>query len=248
MRASACARAAGADTTETFIKVAEAYATLSNEKTRAAYDATRRARASSSFSSSSSSSSSSGPGYTFRFSLADAFDVLERFLRSHAALAPLAGGYALARARLERWPGFHVPLPELLAGERATLHDAIGLVDWPALARQARRALAGTFEKDDGSLDWTKVAKATGAGVTAIAAALDAADDGNRTRTLVSWGGALLSTLRRFSARDGAAGERARAEDEREARRERADGDGDGQRQGGSRWSRAGGAGGPDEL
>ena len=67
----------------------------------------------------------------------------------------------------------------------------------PALASSAKDALQRTFEREDGSVDWLKVAAAGTAGVTAIASALDATDDGNRTATIFSLGSVTVSDYTR---------------------------------------------------
>ena len=194
-----------ADTTERFIKVSEAYATLSDGAKRARYDASQKWQWPGGGSGSSSHGTGSSHGaaeaFAFSFSLADAFDVLEKFLRSYPALQQLADSYLMARQTLEKWPGFKKPLPELLANGGALLQDAFDAVDWTAVAGFAKRALVKNFEREDGSVHWGKVAAAAGAGFTAVAAALDANDDGNRTQTIFSMGETLLGALNMFAGK-----------------------------------------------
>ena len=200
-----------ADTTERFIKVSEAYATLSNARKRERYDAAQQRQqwwrpqpSRGSSGGSEGGGRGGGSGFQFTFSLADALDVLEKHLRSQPALRPLVASYAVARKALERWPGFRMPLPQLLASG-ALLASAVDLVDWSAIGSHAKKALARSFEHEDGSVDWGRVAVATGAGVTALAAALDATDEGNRTQQLLSWGGKLLGVVQRAAQEPGAA-------------------------------------------
>ena len=227
--------------TARFIRICEAYEVLSNADKRAAYDA--KLRSSWSSSSRGGAGGVGGTDYSFSFSLKDAFEVLERFLGAHLSSSTALGGrYMLAKAALSAWPGFTMPLPELL--QSSLLRQALDIVDWSAVGMAAKKALTSAFvrarpskrtwpaqgpqpipeqppkrtrhdtrgpqpipesspcppvslcqEKEDGSLDWAKVATAGAAGAALVASALDAADDGNRTAVLGSLAAKALSWL-----------------------------------------------------
>jgi len=179
-----------AGSTARFIRISEAYEVLSNPEKRAVYDVKLRRGAG------SGPSSSSGAPYQFTFSLKDAFAIFERFV---AAKLPTALGqrYKLAVLALSQWEGFQMPLPKLLQSN--LLRTALDQVDWSALRNAAMDGLQKAFEKEDGSVDWLRVAGATAVGVSAVASALDAVDDGNRTEGLksiaakgLSWASRLL--------------------------------------------------------
>lgn len=103
-----------ADSTARFIKVSEAYETLSNARKRAAYDSKLK---------SGSWFRRKHPGdrtqpddgetfsFQFSFSLADALSVLEKFIEGSEALQPLATPYRVLKASLHSWEGFKVCTP-----------------------------------------------------------------------------------------------------------------------------------------
>jgi hypothetical protein len=66
--------------------------------------------------------------------------------------------------------------------------------------RSKRSTLRRAFGTDDGGVNWLKVAGASAAGATAVASALDAIDDGNRTATLLEIGSKALSWLHKAGA------------------------------------------------
>jgi curved DNA-binding protein CbpA len=195
-----------ADSTARFIKVSEAYETLSNAKKREAYDAKLKANTAW-FRRRGGSGAGAGAGgqgaapeaesfsFQFSFSLADALSVLEKFIEGNDALQPLATPYRVLKASLHSWEGFTTPLPELLAS--GALAKAFQQVDWAALGATlgdaATRAIKSNFENDDGSIQWGKVAATGAIAATTLAAALDAADDGNRTSDLLKIGSNLLN-------------------------------------------------------
>ena len=186
-------RSSFADGTARFIRVSEAYATLSNPTKRVRYDATLGKR------------KDAGSGFRYSFSLKDALDVLELYMKG--SLGP---NYALARAALQRWPGFEMPLPELIASG-ALVSAAAEMVDWAALGSAAKQALQQTFTHEDGSMNWAKVGAAAAAGSVAVASALDSTDDGNRTATLLDLGGKALSWLANVMDGGGRGGGRGRS-------------------------------------
>jgi curved DNA-binding protein CbpA len=192
-----------ADSTARFIRLAEAYEVLSKADKRAAYD--RKLRFHSSARPSPPSSPSAGrkahadtDEYAFTFSLRDALEIFERFVLVRLP-DDLKGRYQLAKVALSAWPGFTLPLPTLLQNSEM-FRAAMDLVDWGALGLAAKNALRSAFEDEKGDVDWLKVAGATAAGASVVAAALDASDDGNRTAQLkslaakgLSWLGSVLA-------------------------------------------------------
>ena len=185
------------DSTARFIKVSEAYEVLSSAKKRAEYDA--KLKANRWFGSSrrgGGGGSGSGFGedeasfFKFTYSLKDACAVLERFIDGNDALQPLATPYRVLKASLHAWEGFNMPLPQLLASD--LLAKAFQRVDWIALGNLAGRAIKANFENEDGSIQWGKVAATGAIAATTLAAAMDAADDGNRTSKLLDVGTKLL--------------------------------------------------------
>eukprot|EP00322_Chrysochromulina_rotalis_P031335 CAMPEP_0115854552 /NCGR_PEP_ID=MMETSP0287-20121206/14083_1 /TAXON_ID=412157 /ORGANISM="Chrysochromulina rotalis, Strain UIO044" /LENGTH=204 /DNA_ID=CAMNT_0003308673 /DNA_START=133 /DNA_END=747 /DNA_ORIENTATION=+ len=183
-----------AERTARFIRISEAYETLSNGDLRAVYDAKlRKSRPSFTSHRDYSSGSTGSHTYEFTFSLKDALAILERFMGSQIVESSLGARYALAKAALAAWPGYAKPLPELLRSD--LMRSAIDQVDWAALRATAKQALSNAFENEDGSVDWFKVATAGAAGAAVIARALDATDDGNRTARLTSAAGNAMSWL-----------------------------------------------------
>jgi len=180
------------DSAARFIRISEAYETLSNTLKRAAYDATLQHHWSRGSSGGNENGADQAGAYEFTFSLKDAFSIFELFVTDKFPAA-LGERYTLAKAALSTWAGFELPLPELL--QSGMLRTALDSVDWVALGTSAKGALKRAFESDDGDVDWLKVAGVTAAGVTAVASALDATDDGNRTATLMSYGSKALSWL-----------------------------------------------------
>ena len=198
-----------ADSTARFIRISEAYDTLSSPEKRASYDAMSRRHSYGSHSSGGSGSGSSRGGgggaertnayhpFSFTFSLKDAFATFERFIADKLPGA-LGERYQLAKAALSAWPGFEMPLPELL--QSRIMRETLDSVDWVALGTSAEHALRRAFGTHDGGVDWLKVAGASAAGATAVASALDAIDDGNRTATLLDFGSKALSWLHKAGA------------------------------------------------
>ena len=94
----------------------------------------------------SSSSSASGAdsqfdqGYRFSFSLEQALEVLEKVMEASPTLRPIVPSYRAAKAQLASWPGFRMPLPELLASG-ALLTATAKLIDWEAVGSLAKNAL-----------------------------------------------------------------------------------------------------------
>jgi len=187
-----------AQQTEKFIKVSEAYSVLSNRKRRAEYDASLASQQrwwqqrGSSSSSASGADSQFDQGYRFSFSLEQALEVLEKLMEASPTLRPIVPSYRAAKAQLASWPGFRMPLPELLASG-ALLTATAKLIDWEAVGSLAKNALLQPFERDDGSINWGKMAAVGAAGAAAVAAALDASDDGNRTETMLTFGRKAMS-------------------------------------------------------
>uniref|UniRef100_A0A7S0NVU5 J domain-containing protein n=1 Tax=Calcidiscus leptoporus TaxID=127549 RepID=A0A7S0NVU5_9EUKA len=180
-----------ADSTAQFIKVSESYATLSNAKKRAAYDAQLKSRW---FSDGGRKTKPAGDSaHSFTFSLADALEVLERFLERHEALQPLLLSYRMITDALAHWKGFRMPLPELLSS--GALVAAFSLIDWGSLGEQALHTLKSSFEKEDGSLDWGKLAVTGAMAATTIGAALDVAD-GERVSMLREAGSTVFKWFR----------------------------------------------------
>ena len=84
-----------------------------------------------------------------------------------------------------------MPLPDLL--QSGALLSAFGLIDWAAVGEYATKALRSSFENEDGSVNWGKVAATSALAATTIAAGLDSLDEGNRTSSLLEVGSSLLS-------------------------------------------------------
>ena len=187
-----------------FIRVSEAYETLSNARKRARYDAGRKANFGTNAGRKGKFGANANQDFRFTFSLKDAFEVLEKFM-GDLMPAALRSRYQVAKTALAAWPGYTTPLEELLKSGAlgGALAAALKLVDWEGLGTAAKDTLQKAFEKSDGSVDWLKVAAAGAAGVTAVASALDASDDGNRTATLLSLGGQAASWLAKLAGSGG---------------------------------------------
>ena len=140
-----------ADSTARFIRVSEAYETLSNQRKRAAYDASLRSQPHTAGGGGSGTGGAAGQSaaFKFSFSLKDAFEVLERFMGG--SLPSLGGKYALAKAALAKWPGFTVPLPELLSS--GLLQRTIEQVDWAAIGGAVKGSLQRCAPRERSCVD-----------------------------------------------------------------------------------------------
>lgn len=181
-----------ADTTAAFIKVSEAYSTLSDVVKRREYDQKLR-HTSRQHQQQQQHGSNSGIS-DFHFSLKDAMDVLASMLdrNSDPAFGNLVAGFKLLRASLANWEGLDMPLPELLATN--VLAQAFSMVDWNGVSESVGKALKAAFKNEDGSVDWSKVATAGTLAAGAAKVAFDSnADASNRSSELLRLGGRLMS-------------------------------------------------------
>lgn len=162
-----------ADTTAEFIKVAEAYATLSNPTKRRAYNVR----------------SGSSP---FTFSMEDALAVLEEFIAEMPGLEDILPKIKQMEAHMKKhWKNYDVPLPQLLA-TGALMSAAAMDVDWEAVTATASDAISKQFVDDKGEVRWGRVAAAGAAAAAAIAAATAAP---NSTSSFLGWAGSMLNAM-----------------------------------------------------
>lgn len=171
-----------ADTTERFIKVSEAYSTLSHAESRAEYDAKQRMFG--------NGFSNTPPEFehVFTFSFADAFELFAKYMEGEEGMARFVQSYRLAKSALEKWPHFRTPLPELIASG-ALLSSNI--LDWSSIGEVAKRAVVDQVTKEDGTLNWPKLLSVGAAATLGVASVMDQTENGTWTNFLAGVGAGL---------------------------------------------------------